>query len=169
MSWLLKKSYETVKDDRYTNVQLIHKVETLSLPMRLVTEQEYLFCKGERDAAAAEMAADSSTASEVLARMTWNRDVVNRYENQKINPNPKLDAEIHVLRLGDVAICTDQFELFTDYGIRIQARSNALQTFVVQLAAGAGSYLPTEKAVKGGGYSAVIQSCGRSGGRADFG
>ena len=61
--------------------------------------------------------------------------------------------------LGDVAICTDQFELFTDYGIRIQARSNALQTFVVQLAAGAGSYLPTEKAVKGGGYSAVVQSC----------
>jgi len=155
----VEESYETVKDDRYTNVQLIHKVETLSLPMRLITEQEYLFCKGERDAAAAEMAADSSTASEVLARMTWNRDVVNRYENQKINPNPRLDAEIHVLRLGDVAICTDQFELFTDYGIRIQARSNALQTFVVQLAAGAGSYLPTEKAVKGGGYSAVAQSC----------
>jgi hypothetical protein len=155
----VEETYETVKDDRYTNVQLIHKVETISLPMRLVTEQEYLFCKGERDAAAAEMAADSSRASEVLARMTWNRDVVNRYENQKINPNPKLDAEIHVLRLGDVAICTDQFELFTDYGIRIQARSNALQTFVVQLAAGAGSYLPTEKAVKGGGYSAVVQSC----------
>ena len=155
----VEESYETVKDDRYTNVQLIHKVETLSLPMRLITEQEYLFCKGERDAAAAEMAADSSTASEVLARMTWNRDVVNRYEYQKINPNPRLDAEIHVLRLGDVAICTDQFELFTDYGIRIQARSNALQTFVVQLAAGAGSYLPTEKAVRGGGYSAVAQSC----------
>ncbi|MBK8881130.1 MAG: hypothetical protein IPN67_01745 [Bacteroidales bacterium] len=154
----VEEAYETVKDDRYANVQLVHKVETLSLPMRLVTEQEYLFCKGERDAAAAEMAADSSVASEVLARMTWNRDVVNRYENQKKNPNPKMDAEIHVLRLGDVAICTDQFELFTDYGIRIQARSNALQTFVVQLAAGAGSYLPTEKAVKGGGYSAVIQS-----------
>ena len=155
----VEETYETVKDDRYTNVQLIHKVETLSLPMRLVTEQEYQFCKGERDAAAAEMAADSSTASEVLARMTWNRDVVLRYENQKTNPNPKMDAEIHILRLGDVAICTDQFELFTDFGIRIQARSNALQTFVVQLAAGAGSYLPTEKAVKGGGYSAVVQSC----------
>ena len=74
----VEEAYETVKDDRYANVQLIHKVETLSLPMRLVTEQEYIFCKGERDAAAAEMAADSSAASEVLARMTWNRDVVNR-------------------------------------------------------------------------------------------
>ena len=152
------EAYETVKDDRYVNVKLIHSVETLSLPLRLVTGKEYLFCKGERDEAAAMMAADSSTAGDQLARMTWNRDVVDRYEKQKADPNPKLEAEIHVLRIGDVAICTNQFELFTDYGIRIQARSNALQTFVIQLAAGAGSYLPTEKAVKGGGYSAVIQS-----------
>ena len=154
----VEESYETVKSDRYVNVQLIHKVETLSLPMRMVTEQEYIFSKSERDAAAAAMAADSSTAGDELGRMTWNRDVVKRYESQKTDPNPKLAAEIHVLKIGDVAICTNQFELFSDYGIRIQARSNALQTFVVQLAAGAGSYLPTEKAVKGGGYSAVIQS-----------
>jgi len=152
------EAYETVKNDRNANVQLIHRVETLSLPMRLVTEQEYLFCKSQRDEAAAAMAADSAKAGDELARMTWNRDVVNRYEKQKTDPNPKLGAEIHVLRIGDVAICTNQFELFTDYGIRIQARSNALQTFVIQLAAGAGSYLPTEKALRGGGYSAVIQS-----------
>ena len=126
--------------------------------MRLVTEQEYLFSRGERDNAAAQIAADSTAASRELARMTWNRDVVDRFEKQKIDHNPKLEVEIHVLRIGDVAICTNEFELFTDYGIRIQARSNALQTFVIQLAAGNGSYLPTEKAVKGGGYSAVIQS-----------
>ena len=154
----VEEAYETVKDDRYVDVQLIHKVETLTLPMRLVTEQEYLFSRGERDKAAAQIAADSTAASEVLARMTWNRDVVDRFEKQKIDPNPNMEAEVHVLRIGDVVICTNQFELFTDYGIRIQARSNALQTFVIQLAAGTGSYLPTEKAVKGGGYSAVIQS-----------
>jgi hypothetical protein len=154
----VEESYETVKNDRHDNVQLTHRVEKLALPMRLVTEQEYQFCKSERDAASAEMAADSSKAGDVLARMTWNREVVERFEKQKVNPNPKMDAEIHVLRIGDAVICTNQFELFTDYGIRIQARSNALQTFVIQLAAGAGSYLPTEKALKGGGYSAVIQS-----------
>jgi hypothetical protein len=154
----VEEAYETVKYDRYVDVQLIHKVETLTLPMRLVTEQEYLFSRGERDKAAAQIAADSTAASEVLARMTWNRDVVDRFEKQKIDPNPKMEVEIHILRIGDVAICTNEFELFTDYGIRIQARSNALQTFVIQLAAGTGSYLPTEKAVKGGGYSAVIQS-----------
>ena len=39
----------------------------------------------------------------------------------------------------------------------IQARSEALQTFVIAFS-GPVTYLPTEKAVKGGGYSAVIQS-----------
>ena len=58
----VEESYETVKSDRYVNVPLIHKVETLSLPMRIVTEQEYLFSVKERDAAAAAMAADSATA-----------------------------------------------------------------------------------------------------------
>jgi len=65
--------------------------------------------------------------------------------------------EAHVIRLGDVAICTNPFELFTDYGVRIKARSKALQTFVIQLA-GPGTYLPTERAVKGGHYSAIVQS-----------
>jgi hypothetical protein len=76
---------------------------------------------------------------------------------QKTNPKPIYNTEIHVIRLGDVAICTNQFELFTDFGIRIQARSKALQTFIIQLA-GPGTYLPTSKAVGGGGYSAVCQS-----------
>jgi hypothetical protein len=49
------------------------------------------------------------------------------------------------------------FELYTDYGIQMKARSPALQTFVVQLA-GPGSYLPTERAAKGGGYSAIPES-----------
>jgi len=158
----VEEAYETVKGDRYSDVQLIHKVETLSLPVRLVTEEEYLFSKAERDKFSAQIAADPRAANKVLTRMTWNRDVVERFERQRVDPNPKMESEIHVLRIGEVVICTNQFELFTDYGIRIQARSKALQTFVIQLTAGTGaagaSYLPTEKAVKGGGYSAVIQS-----------
>jgi hypothetical protein len=153
----VEEAYETVKDDRYTDVQLIHKVETLSLPMRLVTEKDYAFSKAERDKYSAQIAADPKVADQVLARVTWNDDIVKRFEKQKTDPQPKLEVEIHVLRIGDVAICTNEFELFTDFGIRIQARSKALQTFVIQLV-GSGSYLPTEKAVKGGGYSAIVQS-----------
>ena len=90
-------------------------------------------------------------------RMKWNEGVVKRFEKQRTDPQPKYEIELHVLRIGDVALCTNPFELFTDYGIRIQARSKALQTFVIQLV-GAGSYLPTEKAVRGGSYSAIVQS-----------
>ena len=65
--------------------------------------------------------------------------------------------ELHVVRVGDVAIATNDFELFTDFGVRIQARSPATQTFVIQLAGG-GTYLPTERAARGGGYGAIAQS-----------
>ena len=51
-------------------------------------------------------------------------------------------TDIHVLRIGDAAVCTSRFELFNDYGVQIKVRSKAVQTFVVQLA-GEDSYLPT--------------------------
>ena len=56
-----------------------------------------------------------------------------------------------------MAIATNVFELFTEFGIQIKARSRALQTFVIQLA-GPGTYVPTERAVRGGGYSAIVES-----------
>lgn len=55
------------------------------------------------------------------------------------------------------AIGTNAFELYTDFGIQMKARSPGIQTFVIQLA-GPGTYLPTERTVKHGGYGAVIQS-----------
>ena len=65
--------------------------------------------------------------------------------------------ELHVIRLGDIAIATNPFELFTDYAIQMKSRSAAVQTFVIQLA-GPGSYLPSARAVQGGGYSAIAES-----------
>ena len=82
------------------------------------------------------------------------KTVVERYERQKTDPN--IDVEIHVLRLGDIAIATNSFELFVNYGLCIKARSKALQTFVIQLASAADIYLPTKQAVRGGGYGAII-------------
>jgi len=69
-----------------------------------------------------------------------------------------LETEVHLIRLGSIAIATNPFELFLDYGNQIKARSFAEQTFLVQLANGAEGYLPTEKAEKGGHYSAFISS-----------
>jgi hypothetical protein len=150
-------AYETVKNDRHTDVPLIHKVEMILMPMRLVTEAEYTEAKEAVEKAAAQIKLNPKAALREYRRMKWYGITVNRFEQQRTEPKPKYEMELHVLRIGDVAICTNSFELFTDYGIRMKARSKALQTFVVQLV-GPGTYLPTEKAVRGGHYSAVVHS-----------
>ncbi|MEO5997486.1 MAG: hypothetical protein ABIN89_12170 [Chitinophagaceae bacterium] len=155
--YAVEEAYETVKNERHADVVLTHKTEMMTLPMRIVLEPEYKECKTISDAAAAKIEADPAQAEFLQARYAWNAAVVERFEQQKTNPKPTYNSEIHVIRLGDIVICTNQFEMFTDFGIRIQSRSKAVQTFMVQLA-GPGSYLPTSKAVAGGGYSAICMS-----------
>jgi hypothetical protein len=150
-------AYETVKNDMHTDVPLIHKVETIRLPMRLVTEAEYTEAKEAVEKATAQIEQNSDAAMREYRRMKWYGMTVNRFDQQRTEPQPKYEMELHVLRIGDVAICTNSFELFTDYGIRMKARSKAVQTFVVQLV-GPGTYLPTEKAIIGGHYSAIVHS-----------
>jgi hypothetical protein len=55
--------------------------------------------------------------------------------------------------------------LYLDYGVRIKAHSEAVLTFVVQLSCQESGYLPTEKAIRGGGYSADKFIVGPAGGR----
>jgi len=74
-------------------------------------------------------------------------------------------VELHVLRIGDIAIATNPFELYLDYGVRIKARSPAVLTMLVQLSCQHSGYLPTEKAVAGGGYSADKYVVGPEGGQ----
>jgi hypothetical protein len=146
------ESFETVKHDRRSGVLLIHRVATLQLPMRLVTDAEY-----------AEARAAIAKEKPTQMRSRWHTkdldEVLERYEKQKTNPPPKVETEIHVLRIGDAVVCTSTLELFTDYGVQMKARSPATQTFVIQLVGGGTlCYLPTERAVLGGGYSADVQS-----------
>jgi len=150
-------AYQTVRNDRHADIPLIHKVETMQLPMRLVTEEEYSEAKAAVEKAVALMEQDPNASAKEYRRMKWYEMTVNRFDRQRTDPKPTYEVESHILRLGDVAICTNPFELFTDYGIRMKARSKAVQTFVVQLV-GEGTYLPTEKAVRGGHYSAVVHS-----------
>ena len=78
--------------------------------------------------------------------------------------DPVKPVVLHALRLGEAAVITSPFEMFTDYGIRIQARSKATLTLVVQLARHHSGYLPTARAVAGGGYSADKFVVGPEGG-----
>ncbi|HET6424271.1 MAG TPA: hypothetical protein VFG20_11345 [Planctomycetaceae bacterium] len=142
------EAYEGAIQDRHRDVPLVHHVEQLELPRREVTEREWQLAK----------ASEADSAKEGKKTLVWwHGRVVKRYEQQQAGAVPPYVMELHVLRLGDIAIATNAFELFTDYGIQIKARSPALQTFVVQLT-GPGSYLASERAVQGGGYSAIVQS-----------
>jgi hypothetical protein len=70
------------------------------------------------------------------------------------DPDSIHPVQFHVLRIGDVAMATNPFELYLDYGARIKARSRPVLTFIVQLTNAKCGYLPTTDAVAGGGYSA---------------
>jgi hypothetical protein len=143
-----------VKKDIRTEVPFGHHVETLKLPRRIVTRTEKEWAQAEVDRVLAKPA-DKRTSGEESHRR-WNQRVIDRFNALKTDP--KFEMELHVLRLGDVAVATNPFELFLDFGMRMKTRCKAPQTFIVQLACSSGWYLPTLKAAAGGGYSAIIQS-----------
>lgn len=151
----VQDAYDVVKNDRFTKVPMMHAMDTLMLPMRKMSEAEYIEGKMESEKAAAAIAADSTKVGQMQAQMLWYQAAVKRFEMQYTNP--KMESEIHVIRIGDAVVCTNPFELFTEFGMRIQGRSKAVQTFVVQLA-GAHNYLPTVEAENNGGYSVIMQS-----------
>lgn len=147
LAW--EDAFEAAQKEKHADPILVHRVKAIELPWREVTILEQAAAKTE----AAKFAGDPKQQW----NFRWNQSVVERYEAQRAGTAGSCQMELHAIRLGDVAITTNDFELFTDYGIQMKARSPALQTFVLQLS-GPGSYLPTPRAVKGGGYSAVIQS-----------
>ena len=83
--------------------------------------------------------------------------VIDRYKDQDKNPNYIFD--MNVIRLGDIAIANNPFELYLYYGQNIKARSKAFQTFLVQLSGNGNyhaGYLPSPDAEKFGGYGGLI-------------
>jgi hypothetical protein len=145
-------AWEGAKQDVRFDVPLVHRVQEIQLPVRKVTEEEFTRAKAYCDATAKE---EKPNPQQSLNR-SWNRQIVDRYGTQ--DAEPFYTMELHALRLGDVAVCTNPFELYTEYGVRIRARSPAVQTFVVQLTGATGGYLPTEEAIRGGGYSTAVFS-----------
>jgi hypothetical protein len=142
-------AHEGARADIRDDLIFRHEVRDIQLPKRQVT-------KGERDAAAMEAARYEGDDAQ-LWNLLWNQRVVDRYEAQQAGDELPYEMELHALRLGDVAIGTNPFELYTDFGVQMKARSPGIQTMVIQLA-GPGSYVPTERAVGHGGYGAVVQS-----------
>jgi hypothetical protein len=138
-----------------------HRSIPLEVPRRRATDAD--LAEAQRQAVLAEeqlaamASADPMSAeySRAFASRSFQQQVIDLYHDQQRGERLTLPLDLHVLRLGDVAMCTNRFEYYLDYGDRIKGRSNALQTFMVQLA-GDATYLPTERAIRGGSYGAFI-------------
>ena len=140
-------------EEYHTDVPFEHRSCELRLPLRRVTESEYQdalqaiaeFFKGKTVVNYADSAA-----------LHIYMGIVRRYEVQK--ERDTVSMNVHYIRLGDMAVCTNPFELFVNYGHKIRARSAAAQTMIIQLCNGAFGYLPTEEAEKHSHYSAYVAS-----------
>jgi len=142
---------EPMAGDIRTDAPLVHVVRQIDVPARIVTDAEY--------ATAQKVCGEIDAKKNRAGWDTWvyrlYKGVCDRYQEQH-NGKRTFALELHVLRLGEVAIATNPFELYVDYGVQIQARSPAEQTFLIQLAAGPWSgYLPTARAAAGGEFTAA--------------
>ena len=141
------------KDELQSEGLLCHKTMMLDMPIRRVTPAEYEAAKRrieEFASKAGEISFADNAAMHVYAGTIARFSAQEKYDLYPV--------EVHIARLGNIAFATSSFELFLDYGNQIRARSKAQQTFLIQLACGAHGYLPTEKAERGGHYSAYVSS-----------
>ncbi|MBC7353641.1 MAG: neutral/alkaline non-lysosomal ceramidase N-terminal domain-containing protein, partial [Thermogutta sp.] len=116
-------AYNVARQELYPDVPFEHRVLNVDLPLRVVTDEEARTAREE--------AAKLVDQPALRMKMLWYQRVAERYERQQQLPPDqwKKSYEIHVIRLGDVAIATNPFELFVDFGLQIQSRSKATQTF----------------------------------------
>lgn len=176
---------------RAADALLRHEVLDLQLPLRTVSIAEYARAQAELAALAAREPADPDSPESAYARfvkktqereklpvpgpyddknddfvLTRNLEaVVRRF--QLLRRTSTFGVEVHVLRIGNLALSTSPFELYLDYGLRIRARGPASFTLHAQLSGGEGGYLPTARAVAAGGYGALVAngSVGPEGGQ----
>ncbi len=145
---------------------------TVALPVNPLSEEDAAQARKEADEAGrqfeeavAELEAHPdlrkhprwyNAATRAWRSQSWHLGVEARYhlQQQGVRTAP---AEIHVIRMGDIAFASNPVELYVDFGIQLKVRSPFLQTFLIQLA-GEGSYIPSPRSVAGGGYGSVPAS-----------
>ena len=80
------------------------------------------------------------------SRADWSRRM--REENP-------VAVRVHVLRLGDTAICFNPAELYVEFGLAIKRSAPARITLIAELSDGYCGYVPIPEAIRHGGYSAT--------------
>lgn len=152
---------DAAKADIRTDAPFAHLVRDLALPPRQILDREYEEAKKNLT----QYSVAKNPDNRVITMLALEKGIVDRFENAATLP--ACEIELHVLRLGDIAITTNPFELYLDWGVQMKARSPAQQTFVLQLTNGCSMYLPTALAIEGGSYSGLphVNKVGPEGGQ----
>ena len=155
--------YPVVEPEKSGDIPFSHSYFVADLPQQKVPKDLCDQFREEAEQLKVKLDADPSSGSKDLyVRYYWTKGVVDRWVAQQGVENPTFPVGVHVLRLGDLAICSNPFELYTDFGVQIKARARATQTIIIQLASqiaeGGEGYVPSQYAVQGGGYGAIPQS-----------
>ena len=146
--------YEEGLDAPQTDVEFKHVVKIYDLPLRRVTLED---AEKARQAIRDYMRdKEGDLDYNDAAKLQIHMGTLNRLALQ--DKEDVFDTEVHIIRMGSVVFAMNPFELFLNFGNQIKARSQAEQTFIVQLTNGWSGYLPTAKAEKGGHYSAFVSS-----------
>lgn len=183
------KAYAVAKNNIQTDIPFKHTVKNIELPTRRVSKAEY-----EKALVKVQEILSREPKDPNSADTAWNRFLQEIKENERNKVYGPWDSktsdfgwlkpqelvlkqyeyqekdliysfELHVIRLGNIAFATNPFELFVDYGFMITGRSKATQTFIVQFSGDSGGYLPTQRALESGGYSAMANHIGPTGGK----
>jgi hypothetical protein len=168
--------YEKLAENIKYDINLEHSTEEIELPRRRASHDDYL--KAKKRMKELENIQDSKSAYQDFCAETHANEkidnrpgpydsklhhfvkirneeaVIKRFEDQ--DENPMLKMQLHVVRLGNLVFATNPFELYLDFGHRIRARSQAEQTFMIQLCNGVAGYLPSKRAEELGGYGGLI-------------
>lgn len=141
-----------------------HETLPLELPLRLVSRGDYEIARKRVEQIRQDFSPENRMETEDVVRAFAVQGVMLRWQLQQ--QSEVFPCVCHIVRIGKAAIATNPFELFSEYGLRMKARVQTEQLFVVQLANGIGGYLPSAAAVTGGGYSSKAASsfCGPAGG-----
>ncbi len=145
------EGYETGRRDMTAEPVLRHTHRQIALPEYAMTAEQTTYY---------EHLITSLTANGEPDPSSWNGGTLLRARNHlkrhaAIGPDSVISANCNFIRIGDMAIATNPFELYLEYGQRIKARCPATQTIAAQLSNDKLGYLPTQDAVSHGHYSAM--------------
>ena len=141
------------------------KTKTITIERRQFTKEQYEEAKkkieeGEKLLNSSREKIDQSddefekptTGDMLIMELTYCYDAVKLYEHPILSEQ----AEMQVIKIGDIMINSMPGEMFNELGLDLKARSASDKNIIVTLANGYYGYIATEKAYSEGGYEVTL-------------